>query len=314
MVTDYSTLIDAETWDFIDRINSFYPPEAIDLPIEDNREIYDRMSRAFHTGHPAGVTAATTAITTVDHEIPIRIYRYAGADEAAVVLYFHGGGFILGDLDSHDDICADLCAGTGYILVSTAYRLAPEHTHTAAFDDAMAAFNWAAACFSQPILLAGESAGGNLAACVAHHARGHARAPVGQVLIYPTLGGDEGKGSYVTHAEAPLLSMRDLDFYRNIRTGGADVSGDPRYMPLADSDFSGLPPTVIFTAECDPLSSDGETYRDRMLQNGGRARWQEEKGLPHGFLRARHTAARARDSFARITEAVEALGRNRWDG
>jgi len=130
MATDYSTLIDDETWAFIDRINSFYPPEAVDLPIEKNREIYDRMSREFHAGHPGGVTTETTAIAGATHDIPIRIYRAETTKAAAVVLYFHGGGFILGDLDSHDDICADLCAGTGYPVVSVDYRLAPKHLDT----------------------------------------------------------------------------------------------------------------------------------------------------------------------------------------
>jgi acetyl esterase len=314
MATDYATLIDAETWTFIEQVNAFYPPEAMNLPIGRNREIYNRMSRAFHTAYPAGVSASDTALSCADRQIALRIYRRAGADETALVLYFHGGGFILGDLDSHDDICADICWGTGHIVVSVDYRLAPEHTHTAAFDDAVAAFEWAASAYEQPIVLVGESAGGNLAACVAHHMRGHARPPAGQVLVYPTLGGDESRGSYVAHADAPMLSVRDLHFYRTVRTGGADVSGDTRYAPLADKDFSRLPPTVVFTAECDPLSSDGETYRDRLLQAGGKALWREGKGLPHGYLRARHTVRRAAASFARIVEAIGTLGERRWNG
>lgn len=310
MATDYDRLIDGETWAFIERINSFYPPEAIDWPIGKNREVYDRMSRAFHAGHPVGVTAKTIAVAAAGHRIPIRVYRYADAEEAAVVLYFHGGGFILGDLDSHDDICAEFCAGTGYLVVSVDYRLAPEHAHTAAFDDAMTAFKWVAGAYAQPIVLAGESAGGNLAACVAHHVRGHARAPVGQVLIYPSLGADMTRGSYITHADAPMLTVRDLGLYRDIRAGGADVSDDPRYFPLADRDFSGLPPTVIFTAECDPLSSDGEFYRNSLSAVGGRAVWREERGLPHGYLRARHAVGSARESFRRVVEAIGALGKN----
>jgi acetyl esterase len=312
MAPDYRKLLEAEMWTFIDRINGFYPPEAIDWPIGKNREVYDRMSRAFHAGRPASVGAETMAIATPTHRIPVRIYNAAASDTPAIVLYFHGGGFILGGLDSHDDICADLCAGTGYAVVSVNYRLAPEHTGTAAFDDAVAAFEWAAATYRRPIVLVGESAGGNLATCLAHHARGHARAPIGQVLVYPSLGGDTAKGSYVTHAEAPLLTTSDVEFYHLVRTGGANVSKDPRYTPLAAPDFSGLPPTVIFTAECDPLASDGESYRDRVLAAGGRAHWLEEQGLVHGYLRARHMASRANASFARIVEAVAALGRGEW--
>ncbi|RUV22926.1 alpha/beta hydrolase, partial [Mesorhizobium sp. M5C.F.Ca.IN.020.32.2.1] len=220
--------------------------------------------------------------------------------------------FILGGLDSHDDVCAELCARTGYEVVSVDYRLAPEHLHPAAFDDAISAFEWAATIYKRPILLCGDSAGGNLAAAVSHATRGHARRPIGQVLIYPGLGGDRTQGSYVTHAEAPMLTVRDLDFYTNIRTGGEDRTGDLTLSPLADADSANLPPTVLITAQCDPLSSDGEAYRDRVVAADGHAFWFEEPGLVHGYLRARHTVGRARSSFTRIVDAVAVLGRGEW--
>ncbi len=312
MATDYTKLIDAETWAFIERTNAYYPPDTIDYTVEQQRAIYDRMCREFFAGYPENVTAADGTIATPTHAIPIRTYRSSTPDAGAMVLYFHGGGFILGGLDSHDDVCAELCGRTGYEVVSVDYRLVPEHLHPAAFDDAMSAFAWAAETHAQPIVLAGDSAGGNLAAAVAHHVRSHARAPIGQVLIYPGLGGDTARGSYVTHADAPMLTVRDLLYYKDIRSGGADVSNDASFQPMRDPDFSSLPPTVIVTAECDPLSSDGAEYRDRVLAAGGRAVSFEEKGLVHGYLRARHTVGRARQSFTRIVEAVRALGRGQW--
>ena len=118
--------------------------------------------------------------------------------------------------------------------------------------------------------------------------------------------------SYQDHANAPMLTVRDLEFYKDVRTGGILPARLETLYPLSDADFSGLPPTVIVTAECDPLSSDGETYRDRILAAGGRAWWHEEPGLVHGYLRARRTVARARNSFARITAAVAMLGRSEW--
>jgi len=310
-MTDYKTLIDAETWAFIERTNSYYPPDTIDYTITQQREIYDRMCREFFAGYPQGVTVETSAIATPTHDIPIRTYRCA-PQPAATVLYIHGGGFILGGLDSHDDVCAELCGRTGYEVVSVDYRLAPEHLHPAAFDDAMSAFAWVASSRDRPILLCGDSAGGNLCAAVAHATRGHAKPPVGQVLIYPGLGGDRSKDSYLTHAEAPMLTVRDLEFYKHIRTGGQDRSRDATLAPLADTDFARLPPTVLITAQCDPLSSDGESYRDRIIAAGGRATWFEEPGLVHGYLRARHTVGRARESFTRIVDAAAALGKGSW--
>ena len=311
-MTDYRELLDAETWAFIERTNSYYPPDTVDYTVDQQREIYDRMCRAFHAGYPAGLTAETSAIATATRAIPIRIYRAAEPDAAAVVLYFHGGGFILGGLDSHDDVCAELCQRTGYEVVSVDYRLSPEHLYPACHEDGYAAFEWAASRDDRAIVLAGDSAGGNIAAAVAGRYRRHARAAAGQVLIYPGLGGDHTKGSYVLHADAPMLSAKDLSFYQKVRTGGADVSRDPGFAPLRDTDFSGLPPTVVFAAECDPLASDAPAYRDAIRKAGGRAVAFEERGLVHGYLRARATVARARESFTRIVEAAKALGGNEW--
>ena len=313
MMTDYDQLLDAETKAFIERTNSFYPPDTIDYTIAQQREIYDRMCREFHAGHPAGLTAETTAIEAPGRAIPIRIYRAAKPDLTAMVLYFHGGGFMLGGLESHDDVCAEICDRTGYEVVSVDYRLSPEHLYPACHEDGYAAFEWAATAYAdRAIVLAGDSAGGNIAAAVAGRYRAHPHAPAGQVLIYPGLGGDHTAGSYIEHANAPMLTTRDMAFYQNIRTGGADVSRDASFGPLRDTDFSGLPPTVCVMAECDPLASDGPAYRDAIRAAGGKAVSYEEKGLVHGYLRARTTVGRARDSFTRIVDAVKALGAGEW--
>ncbi|BCG77355.1 alpha/beta hydrolase [Mesorhizobium sp. 113-3-3] len=308
----YETRLDPALWAYIESVNAWYPPEIIGLPIDKQRAVYDRMCRALHRGRPPGVRASDGLVAASGHGIPIRHYQLTGKAPGAMVVYFHGGGFILGNLDSHDDICAEISAGTGFDVVSVDYRLAPEHVHPAAFDDAMAAFAWAAVTSGLPLVLCGESAGGNLAAAVAQATRRHARTAVGQVLIYPGLGGDEGAGSYVEHAEAPLLSVADIAFYRDVRSAKRQSPDDPTFSPLRDRDFSGLPPTVIITAECDPLSSDGQTYRDRIVAAGGKAWWHEEPRLVHSFLRARTTVPAAAQAFARIIAAVAVLGKGEW--
>ncbi|RWM77898.1 MAG: alpha/beta hydrolase [Mesorhizobium sp.] len=307
----YTTLLGPALWAYIDRVNAWYPPE-IDLPVDKQRAVYDAMCRTFHAGTPAGVEASDGTVAAGDHAIPMRRYQLAGKAPQAMVVYYHGGGFVLGGLDSHDDICAEICAGTGFAVLSADYRLAPEHLHPAAFDDALAVFEWAASTSGLPIVLCGESAGGNLAAGVAHAARRHPRPAIGQVLIYPELGGNESAGSYVEHAEAPLLTRSDIEFYRQVRSGKAQSPDDPTFSPLRDSDFSGLPPTVIVTAQCDPLSSDGEAYRDRILAAGGRAWWYEEQRLVHSFLRARKTVPRAGEAFIRIVAAIATFGKGDW--
>ncbi|MBN9071562.1 MAG: alpha/beta hydrolase [Rhizobiales bacterium] len=308
----YATLLDEDLWAYIDRVDSWYPPGIAAAPIERQREVYDAMARAFRQGRPEGVEVDDDTLPADDRSIPIRRYRMKGGKPQAAVVYYHGGGFILGGLESHDDICAELCAGTGFEVVSVDYRLAPEHRHPAAFEDAMAAFAHVATATGLPLVLCGDSAGGNLAAVVAHANRGGARTAVGQVLIYPALGGEPTGCSYVRHADAPLLSVKDMEFYHAARTGGENVAEDPTLEPLADTDFSSLPATIVVTAECDPLSSDGDAYCRRILEAGGKAFWREEPRLVHSFLRARRTVSRAQAAFEGIIAAVAALGRNEW--
>ena len=140
-----------------------------------------------------------------------------------------------------------------------------------------------------PIVLVGDSAGGNLCATVCHAMRGQKHEPIGQIAVYPGYGDDSSKGSYLEHANAPMLTVADIQFYAGVRTGGKKVTGDPTLSPLQDIDFSGLPPTAVFSAECDPLCDDGRDYCDAIVAAGGRAKWFRETGLVHGYLRARHT-------------------------
>lgn len=314
MTTDYSALIDEQTWAFIERTNSFYPPDSTDDSVARQREVYNTMCRAFFSQYPGSVSSTNKFVHTAEQRIPIRVYEKSDSDPEAVCLYFHGGGFVVGGLESHDDVCAELCDATGFRIVSVDYRLAPEHLHPAAFLDCLAAFEHVASTCELPIILCGDSAGGNLAAAVTHHVRRHERAPVGQVLIYPGLGGETDQGSYLTHAQAPMLTTRDTLYYAEIRGGGFNWSNDPRFAPLNDQDFNGLPDTIAISAECDPLSDDGRDYCNKISAAGGKALWNNEPGLVHGYLRARHSVDRARASFRRITTAVHLLGQGRWPG
>lgn len=303
---DYDSLIDAEIWAFIRKTAEYYPENAVALGINGQRRVYDALCRAFFQGYPNGVTAQDRSANSV----PVRVY--SAGQPTKTVMFYHGGGFVVGGLDSHDDVCAEICADTGYRVVAVDYRLSPEFTHPAAFDDAWTATQWAAAEFGDDLLLVGDSAGGNLAASVAHMARGRLDQIAGQVLIYPGLGGDTSKGSYLEHANAPMLTRDDVLFYHKARFGGDGPQGDPTCAALQDSDFAGLPPTVVFTAACDPLCDDGRDYRDRLTAAGVPVCWINEEGMVHGYLRARSMSARAKASFERITVATEALGQGIW--
>lgn len=299
---DYQSLIDSPTWAFIEATNAAYPPDTATLTIADQRAIYDRMCRVFFQGYPAGVTAQDETVAGV----PCRIYPGA----TPKVVYLHGGGFVVGGLHSHDDVCAEIRARTGLTVVAVDYRLSPEHRHPAAFDDACAVVT--ALGRDGPVILAGDSAGANLAAATSHALRGKGVAILGQVLIYPGLGGDVDSGSYLTHANAPMLSRDDVLFYKDIRHGAPPPENDPTVSPLRDQDFTNLPPTLSIGAQCDPLADDARDYAAKVRAAGGRAHWVEEAGLVHGYLRARASVPRAAASFTRIVEAISAFAAGRW--
>jgi acetyl esterase len=299
---DYQELIDEATWAFIEATYAAYPDDTVSLSIENQRAIYDKMCRVFFRGYPPGVTASDEIIAGV----PCRLYAGKGPQ----VVYLHGGGFVVGGLHSHDDICAEIAARTGLAVVAVDYRLSPEHRHPAAFDDSCAVIRAFAA--KGPVILVGDSAGGTLAAAASHALRGQGLALLGQVLIYPGLGGDSDKGSYLDHAHAPMLTRADVLFYKDIRHGGPPPQGDATVSPLQDVNFSGLPPTLAIAAECDPLADDAREYAARITAAGGRAEAVTEPGLVHGYLRARATVPRAAASFTRVINAIKAFEQGQW--
>jgi len=228
-------------------------------------------------------------------------------------VYMHGGGFILGGLDSHDDICCGIARDAGVTVVAVDYRLAPEHVFPAAYDDCLAAVKWvfdnSGLLDMDPgrTVLAGDSAGGNLAAavCLARRDQGQ-KMPAGQVLIYPSLGGDKAKGSYVSRRHAPGLTTADMEYYEQMYLGAGvkEHRSSKFYAPLRESNFSGLPRAFLVACEWDPLRDDCFDYA-RCLQSAGvTAQVRHEPELVHACLRARHISPAAKAMFHAITTAI----------
>ncbi len=302
---DYAKLIDAEIWDFIRETETWYPPDAYKRSIEEQRRVYDAMCREFFNGYPDGVTAEDLDASGV----PLRHYRNARPKAGVTVLYAHGGSSMLGGLDSHDDICAEICAGTGFDVVAVDYRLLPEHSREAGLDDFQTALNWVRATQGGKIITAGDSAGGFISASVVHADRGDDI--IGQVLIYPGLGAMEEGGSMDEHAHAPLLTKAEVMSARGGNENAPGVSARIYPVPLDDPALSNLPVTVAMAAECDPLADHARRYAEKISAAGGTAICFTDKGLVHGHLRARHRSRRAGASFARVLRAISLIGAGR---
>jgi len=291
-VNDFN--LDAEIQIFIETYLSVSSNLSTGTSIEQQRISYEAICHHFNYPHPQGVETRDSEVDGRHGKIKLRHYEYQkqSASETQIV-FIHGGGFILGSLDSHDDICAELCAATGLNTVSIDYRLVPEFFYPVHLDDVVDAYlqTWQANS-----ILVGISAGANLAAALCHRLKTSAQAPSGQVLIYATLGGDLfDLKSYSANANAPLLSSEDIRFYRTIR------------YPLLAKDFSGLPPTHAFSADVDPLRDDSALYVEKLKAAEVDAVWHNESGLVHDYLRARHTSRKAADSFQRIIETIKIL-------
>ena len=295
----YAHLEDPGMRDFLLAGERFYPSEAVSFTMAEQRAFYDRYCAHFRKPRPEGVTAEDVAFGGV----PCRHYRRRDGAAAPVLVYLHGGGFVVGGLDSHDDVCAELCAGAHIEVVAVDYRLAPEHPFPAAFEDGWAVLQAVAAARPE-VILGGDSAGGNLAAALALKAR-DAGGPAlrGQVLIYPGLGGDMGRGSYVSQASAPGLSTADVRYYRDVYRGGGSKFAEP----LRETDYARLPPAFLVAAALDPLHDDCHDYAARLTAAGVPALVRDEPLLVHAFLRARNMSEPARASFDAITAACASL-------
>ncbi|MEU4272538.1 alpha/beta hydrolase [Streptomyces sp. NPDC026092] len=259
------------------------------------RALCEAMSAGFPgPGSPEALRAAARAGV---REIPppreetangvrVRLYGPSADVGAPVIVFAHGGGWVLCDLDTHDGLCRELASRTGASVVSVDYRRAPEHRFPAAEDDVYAVVEWAAERYGGPLFLAGDSSGGNLAAGAALRAREAGGPPVaGQLLFYPALDHRLDSPSAEAYAEGFFHTTAHMRWYWEQYVGPA---GDPvAASPGLAADLTGLPPTLVVLADCDLLRDEGLAYARRLSSAGVQAQVQLHTGVFHGFLGAR---------------------------
>lgn len=296
-----TVLTDPEILEFVRKTETFFPQNTASLGIDQQRARYDQLCAAFSGQRPDGLTVLDLTLA----QRPARHYQPNELRTPTWLLFLHGGGFVVGGLESHDTICAELAAQAGMNTVALDYRLAPEHRHPAAFEDAMGAYLLLRE--KGPVVVAGDSAGGNLAAAVTLAARDRGLPASGQLLIYPTLGGEALAASNREEAKAPLLSAQDMNFYQEVRSEGPPPYSDIFFAPLAETDYKSLPRAAIFAAEIDPLRDEAILYAERLQAAGVAVRLYQETQLVHGYLRARGISRRAAESFGHMVESLRWL-------
>lgn len=258
----------------------------------------------------SGPEVASVSAHTVSPHVRVRLYRPAARRSAGTIVHFHGGGWVTGDLDYADATCRMLANEAGVDVVSVDYRLAPEHPFPAAADDAMEALRWVAAGSEGligPVVVTGDSAGGNLAAVCAARSRGQGGIDVaGQVLIYPVVDADLGRDSYARNSGV-FLGSREMQWFFDHYCPDPDTRTSPLVSPLRDADLSGLPPTVVVVGGHDPLLDEGVEYAERLTDCGVPVELLRFPSLAHGFLQFTGVSPAAAEAAATIVRAAAAL-------
>ena len=312
------TLLDPATGSFLDGMRAAGGKPLYEQTIEETRAVISAVSQQLAPPVSDVHSAVDRRIPVAGGDIRIRIYtpRPLAADAAIpVVLHYHGGGFIAGDVDTHDSIARYLCRQADVAVVGVDYRLAPEHRFPVAVEDAYAAALWAADHAPEihgdrsRIAVAGDSAGGNLAAVVCQLAKTRGGPAVAfQALIYPTVDFTL-KSHYPSRLQFGggdyFLSTRDMEFFRDqYLSDPANEANDPRVSPLAASDLRGLPPALVVTSGCDLLRDEGKAYADRLAAAGVPVEYRCFEGTIHACMSFAAAIPRGLDALAFVASRL----------
>ena len=282
--------LDPQAQAFLEQLAAAGDPPLHELSVAEARQVIVAL---FGTqGDPELVGAVEErTIPGAGGEMPTRIYKPYGTGPFPVLVYLHGGGWVIGDLEAYDATCRALTNAAGCLVVAMEYRLAPEHKFPAAPEDCYAATCWvaanAAAIGGDPrrIAIGGDSAGGNLAAVVAQMARDRGGpALVYQLLVYPVTNYGYDTASYRENAEGYLLTRDAMVWFWNHYLRSAADGDNPLASPLRANDLRGLPPAMVLTAEFDPLRDEGEAYAMRLQEAGVPVTLKRYTGTIHGFF------------------------------
>jgi acetyl esterase len=299
-------------------MNAVFPQvDAVD-DAEEARRIQRAMPSVIEVDEVASVEDRT--IPGPAGDIPVRVY-HPSADGAVRpgVVYFHGGGWVICDLDTHDGACRRLANAVDAVVVSVDYRLAPEHKYPAAAEDSYAATRWAAKNAAElgidpaHLAVAGDSAGGNLSAAVALMARDRGGPPLAfQLLVYPVTDSTAKRNDYASkseNAEGYFLTTNQMDWYRDQYVGEEAHADEPYLSPVRAESLAGLPPACVVTAECDPLRDEGEEYAHALQAAGVPVTIHRAPGMFHGFFNMDALLDGAKDAQAVAYAAMrDALG------
>ena len=300
--------------EFIDRSNRHMPPDFYRLPIPEQRHLYETLSLEFPYELPQDVEIETLSYPAADGPRAFRLYRPAQRTGDGLLFYIRGGGFVVGSLNTHNILVAELAQKSGLMAVAPDFRMAPEHPFPAAIEDCYAALAHISAERATlgigpgKTVLCGDSSGGNMAVALSMMVRDRSGPPVaGQALISPVLdftrwaqGGED----------APLLTGGEMEYYTRCYCDAGDAVRHPYVSPLVSGEMHDLPPATIMGAELDSLKVDSEEYARRLRTHGTPVELLIEPGLVHAAMRARGLSPSVAAAWERFCSCAAALARD----
>ena len=307
--------IDKSIISYISEVNEKFPEKPYEIGALKARKLFAQQAKKLPLTRNRHLDVSDHVFKTSMGEVTGRIYRQSNVrNHPTALLYLHGGGWIMGDLNSHDQVCVDLSLRCKLTVVALDYALSPENKFPIALNQCFSVYlelindkKWLGTAGSN-ILIGGDSAGGNLAAALSLKLRGESKAlPKAQILFYPCLSLNFNSPSYLEFSDAPILDKSSMEFFwdayleRNISTN------NPLAVPMLEKDFSGIPETIICTAEVDPLTSDGFEFVKRLQNSNIAVAHIHAKGMVHGFIRFIEKSPVANHYFWLVCKKINSL-------
>lgn len=313
-MADRDTALHPQAAAFLKELNASGAPQPSEVTLEEARAGFLAGCRAV-TGLPISVFAVKdVALDLSGRSLGARLYRPSAETDLPIVVHFHGGGFVFGDIESHDNLCRKLCHDTGCAVLSVDYRLAPEYPFPAAVEDAFDSVQWVRAhgheigVDPQQIVLSGDSAGANLATVTAILMRDASLDPVrGQVLMYPVTDTAMDTVSYEALSEGYRLTRRLMRWYFDLYVPDKIDREDFRAAPLRTNDLSNLPPAMVISAGFDPLCDEGIAYVKRLDEDGTAVTHRHYAGAIHAFCNMFAAMDDGRDALEAAADWIRTL-------
>ncbi len=311
--------IDNSILTHIEEAKQIFPGRIYENSAQEARDFFAKYTATLHLTRNKEINVSDCSVSTSDGVIPVRIYKpVSQRTPPRTLLFMHGGGWIMGDLNSHDQVCVDLCLRCKITVIALDYALSPENRFPVALNQCFSTYlmllkdKTLLGHDSERILICGDSAGGNLAAALSLKLRIESKPlPRAQILFYPCLSLDFNSPSYITFSQAPILDKNSMRWFWGAYLNENYQIQNPLAVPLTEKNLTSLPETIMCTAEIDPLASEGLKFVENLRKCSNTVEHIHAKAMVHGFIRFREKSFTADSYFSLVCQKINTILSNK---